>query len=609
MCGIVGFINRSNLGSNIISNMLKTIKHRGPDDNGMYIDEYINLGHARLSIIDLSVAGHQPMISKCQRYILVYNGEVYNFKEIKNDLEKKYKFISHSDTEVILYAIVEYGIEEALHKFNGMFSFSFYDSKTQELYLARDRMGVKPLYYYKTEDEFIFSSELKAMYKHPSFKRNISTEALTQYLQYGYVPSPLSIYENCYKLEPASYIKVDIKNLEIKKTKYWLPKKNSEIDSISTYDDYVDKTLEILQSSVKYRMIADVPVASFLSGGIDSSLVTALMKEENSSTQTFTIGFHEEKYNEAKKAKRVAEHLGTNHHEYYCSLDEVKNIIPELPHIYDEPYADSSAIPTILLSRFTSESAKVAMSADGGDELFGGYNKYIQYNKAQKFLKTPFMLRQIALYGLKPFSSKIGRFDKIESLLNAKNQEDIFQTASTAFQEYNIAKLLKQTSINCKDIEFDSLDFRNNFMLYDMKYLLEGDILTKVDRATMSASLESREPLLDHRLVELSTIIPSEMKFKYGQKSILKDIAKQYIPKEIIDMPKQGFNVPMNEWLKDDLKSLLDHYISYENIEKTDLFHTQEIIALKERFLKGKEHVYKIWYILSFMMWHEKERV
>ena len=609
MCGIVGYFCKNSSTNNYVENMLKTIDHRGPDDYGIYTDKNVSFGHVRLSILDLSDAGHQPMVSSCGGYVLVYNGEIYNFKEIKQELESKYTFVSHSDTEVVLYAIIEYGIEKALDKFNGMFAFSFYDKEKKELYLARDRMGVKPLYYYHSINDFMFASELKAFARHPSFKKNIEQKALVQFLQFGYIPSPWTIYENCFKLEPATYIKIDIEKNSLDKIQYWCIDNNLDNHEYS-YTEYLDKTLELLHSSVKYRMIADVPVASFLSGGIDSSLVTALMKEENSRTQTFTIGFHEEKYNEAKKAKRVAEYLGTNHHEYYCSLDEVQNIIPELPYVYDEPYADSSAIPTILLSRFTSKSVKVAMSADGGDELFGGYNKYIQYNSTQKLLNIPYLLRRIALYGLRPLSSKINRFDKIESLLNAKKQEDIFKVASTAFQGHDVEQLLKQNCIEShRSMKAYSIDFQNNFMLYDMMYLLEGDILTKVDRATMSASLESREPLLDYRLVELSINIPSQLKFRNGQKSILKDIAKKFIPQDIIDMPKQGFNVPVNEWLKNDLKFLLDHYLSYENISKVDFFETDRVIAIKEKFLAGKEHVYKIWYLLSLMMWFEKEKI
>lgn len=608
MCGIAGYYNSAiSVDKHVIDNMLRSIAHRGPDDSGVCRDEFLTLGQNRLSIIDLSDAGHQPMVSECGNYILIYNGEVYNFKEIKQELERAYNFKSNSDTEVILYAIIEYGVETALNKFNGMFAFAFYDLLHKKLYLARDKMGVKPLFYYSTNNELVFSSELKSLYHHPKFVKNIDKEALSQFLQYGYIPSPRSIYENCYKLDPASYLEVDVANLDITKNKYWDINNAERRCDECTYEEYVDKTVGLLNSSVEYRMIADVPVASFLSGGIDSSLVTALMKERNDDVQTFTIGFHDGRYNEADKAKQVAEYLGTKHHECYCSLDEVKKIIPELVDVYDEPFADSSSIPTILLSRFTSNSVKVAMSADGGDELFGGYNKYMQYKKMKTVLKFPLLGRRLLSKGAAPLSGLINRFDKIEGLLNSRSSRDVFKVASTAFQDKEIKKLLKSNAFPYEPDSFDSDDFMNDFMLYDMKYLLEGDILTKVDRATMNASVESREPLLDYRLVELSAQIPSVIKFRHGQKSILKDIARKHIPSHIINMPKQGFNVPMGEWLKGDLKSMLDYYLSFDKIDKSNLFNTEEIIKIKERFLSGKEHVYKIWYLLSFMMWLEKE--
>ncbi|MBF0466472.1 MAG: asparagine synthase (glutamine-hydrolyzing) [Nitrospirae bacterium] len=613
MCGIVGFTNTiggSAEAGDMVKDMLDTIRHRGPDDRGLYVDHNVTLGQTRLAILDLTSAGRQPMTSHDERYLIVFNGEVYNFKELRIELEARgYKFKSNTDTEVILYCVIEYGVDTALHKFNGMFAFCIYDKREGTLLLARDRIGVKPLYYYADGIVFAFCSELKALHAHPAFTRKIDVEALSLYLQYGYIRSPYSIFEKCRKLQQGHYLLYDIAVGTCHLHKYWGPPYAMETRQCGTFEEHVATVEELLHSSVKYRLISDVPVGVFLSGGIDSSLIAALMAQHGKGIDSFTIGFNEREFSEAEKAKTVAKSLGTRHHELYCSLEDAKALIPKLPSVYDEPFADPSAIPTLLLSEFTKNYVKVALSGDGGDELFGGYNKYKRGDIMALYKKIPMVFKHTAakVFRAVNYLKKNRRAEKIELLLLASNDIDIFKIISKSIQKTSVARLLNREIVESDDgVRPLDKDFLNSFMLFDLQYFLEGDIMAKVDRASMSASIEAREPLLDYRLVDASLKMPSGIKFSKGPKSILKEIAYKYIDRTIIDQPKHGFNVPIDAWLKNDLSSLVNEYIDEKAIKKHGLFDTNEVISLKERFFKGKEHAFKIWNILSFQMWYER---
>jgi|SaaInlV_125m_DNA_1040241.scaffolds.fasta_scaffold06532_3 asparagine synthase (glutamine-hydrolysing) len=608
MCGIVGYYSNNPNNESHIQDALKLLHHRGPDNSGYYSDGDLILGHVRLSILDLSESGNQPFISADGKYVIVFNGEVYNFQEIKTKLEQEgVVFKSNSDTEVVLYSLIYYGTEKALNLFNGMFSFTFYDIEKKELIIARDRLGVKPLYYYKKGKELLFASELKGIMKHSSFKKEFDQTAISQYLQFLYIPTPRTIFKDCYKLKSGYYLNYNLTTNELKEHKYWTPKK---VEGITTFEQARDKAEEILKSSVKYRLVSDVPVGMFLSGGIDSSLASAFMvKESPNKINTFTIGFSEKKFNEAEKAKKIAEYLGTNHQEIYCKTSEAKDLIPKLVEYYDEPYADSSAIPTLLLSHFTSQHQKVVLSADGGDELFGGYNKYDQYYNYYNKLNQLKLVKGGLKAGFSLFSAfkKSKRTEKFKGVLKAKTPEQMFHVASSSIQYHETLKLMNNPApykpIN--NVKFNG-DFRNSFMRYDMWGMMEGDILTKVDRATMAYSLEAREPMLDYRLVELSLSIPSSIKYQKGQKSILKEILYKHIPRELVDYPKQGFNVPLDDWLKNDLKYLVEELLSEDNLKKHNIFNIAAVQRYKEAFYQGKVHFYNIWTLLCFQMWYNK---
>jgi len=626
MCGITGFIDYNNISKiQVLEKMVASMQYRGPNDSGSEIytknNYVVGFGQARLSIIDLSSLGHQPMVYK--HFIIVFNGEIYNFKEISSELRKLgHIFISGSDTEVILHAYEQWG-QDCVHRFIGMFAFAIFDDLKRNIVFFRDRAGVKPLYYYWKNGLFIFGSELKAFHQHPAFIKEISNESVNLYFQYGFIPAPFSIFKDCFKLEPGCNLTIDLEKREIIIKKYWdiLDYYKMPQHKIS-YSDALNEVEKLLISACNYRMVADVPVGVFLSGGFDSTAVTAILqKDRTDKIKTFTIGF-EEDINEAPYAKEIARHLGTDHTEYYCTALEAKEIIPTLPYYFDEPFSDNSAIPTILVSRLARENVTVALSADAGDEIFGGYNSYRSLkrninllNKIPEVFNSPisFLLSailQIPLgndlllkHELTTLSEVLEikkdkrisfLFDKMQSNSNAGMNRLLIKKNSYSFNN------ILNREIFCDDISVA--------MAMDYQNYLQNDILTKVDRATMSVSLEGREPLLDHRLVEYAARLPIEYKYDgITSKKILKEIVYRYVPKEMMNRPKTGFSLPINSWLKDDLRPLMEEMLSETMIQKTGFMNGKEVINLKSNFYKrGNSDQTIIWKIMQFQMWYNK---
>lgn len=610
MCGITGiFTHRA--PENKIKLMTKALFHRGPDAEGFYSNHQVALGHRRLSILDLSESGNQPMFSHCGRYVMVYNGEVYNYREIAAELQEISKhpiqFKSSSDSEVILEAYAFWGIN-FIEKLNGMFAIAIYDIQEEELLLIRDRIGIKPLFYFKDDSQLIFASELKAIKILNHLNLKINFEAIPYFLNLGFIPTPYTIYNNIYKLQPGEYLRINKSNFEIKS--YWnlTDKINKEV--IYSEKEAIVKISDLLASSVQYQLKSDVPFGVFLSGGIDSSLITAqAVAIANTSINTFSIGFKEQKFNESEYAAKVAKYLGTNHHEFIISEDDALELAEKLTDIYDEPFADSSAIPTLLVSKLAKSKVTVTLSGEGGDELFMGYGSYIW----AKRLDNPFIKynKRLIQYILKSLSdNKYKRaanlFDKVSDDII---QQHIFSQEQYYFSNSELNKLLVQDSFNTQLYYLDNYSRELNALekqaMFDLKYYLPGDLLTKVDRASMHYSLETRVPYLDHRLVELALNISPELKYKNGvTKYILKEILYQYLPKDLFNRPKQGFAIPLSKWLKTDLHYLIDKYLNKTIIKQFDVVNYYIVEDLIMRFKNREDYLYnRIWLLIVLHSW------
>ncbi|MBD8084616.1 asparagine synthase (glutamine-hydrolyzing) [Chryseobacterium caseinilyticum] len=615
MCGITGFIDFTGKSSKeTLDNMTGVIEHRGPDGQGLFFLEkekvQIGFGHRRLSIIDLSHAADQPMT--VGDLTIVFNGEIYNFQEIKDELLAKGRvFTTVSDTEVIVQSFQEWHTD-AVQKFIGMFAFVIHNKSTDEFWLFRDRTGIKPLYYYQKNELILFASELKCFHKHPKFEKRMNIDSVSHFLQYGYISGDTSIFENVKKVSPGSFIYFNADNKTLKETKYWdaadFYKKNKlNID----FTEATHKTEEIIQSACEYRMVADVPVGVFLSGGYDSTLVTSLLqKNRTQKIKTFTIGVEDKNLNEALYAREIADRLGTDHTEMYCSESEMFDLIEKLPFHYDEPFGDSSAIPTMLVSSLARQHVTVALSADGGDEVFGGYNRYdyiSKLNKIQKISKLPLPYNFL----INKLISNHSDADRYKKIFNNPTAYQLADTLNTSYLKSDLLKLFKENiSINEKSL-ISGLEIKGNLskmMYYDYVTYLPDDILTKVDRATMAFSLEGREPMLDHRVLEWAATLPDSFKYNKGEKKyILKEIVHQYVPREMMNRPKMGFGVPVLSWLQNSLKAKLDFYLGTDFIKNQGIFNEIEINRLKENILSGKDrHYQKLWYILVFQQWYEK---
>ncbi len=633
MCGISGFIDFKASSSNeILQSMTDTLHHRGPDDSGYSLyynreDNFqIGLGHKRLSILDLSLHGHQPMLF--EDIEIVYNGEIYNFREIRDELVNLgYHFHSDSDTEVILKSYHKWGIK-AIHKFNGMFALSIFDKKKDKVFIIRDRSGIKPLYWYYKDNIILFASELKSFHQHPKFEKKINTDSIALFLQYQYIPEPHSIFENCFKLKAGHYLEINLKTKNIAENKYW--------DVIDAYNkpklnisekEAINETEKILKSAFEYRMVSDVPVGIFLSGGYDSSLVTAILqKDRTQKLKTFTIGFHEKGYNETPYAREVANHLGTDHTEYYCTQKDALEIIPRLVDIYDEPFSDASSIPTTLVSQLARKDVTVALSADGGDEIFAGYDKYAlssQYynlfSKIPKFTHPPILslMEKVNPNNIPLAKNSFNfatKYEKAKNVLKSENCVEVMQNVAHQITDYELKNILKsnfktpKTNYECSSLLNHTNDNIDRMLAIDYKTYMLDDILTKVDRATMSVSLEGREPLLDYRIIEFAASLPSHYKYKNSStKYILKEITHKYIPKKLMDRPKMGFGVPLIEWFKDELKEYFLIYLDEERLQKEGIFNAKEVVYLRDKYLNGeKVNVETLWSLLIFQMWYER---
>lgn len=647
MCGICGYLEpgrksyRAELEHSVCL-MALAIRHRGPDDTGFWTSpgSGIAFGFRRLAILDLSANGHQPMMSANNRYIIIYNGEIYNYMSLRMNLEQKgHRFNGHSDTEVMLAAFCEWGVMEAVKHFNGMFAIALWDKQEQLLHLIRDRIGVKPLYYGWNQSNFYFSSELKAIRAHPSFQAEIDQYAMGQFFRYSYVPSPNSIYRGIYKLSPGSILTINVENPKEPAVPefYWKidPVGNNGANGIYKGNDEEALTeLEVLlKESVRLRMIADVPLGAFLSGGVDSSTVVALMQAQSARPiKTFTIGFQEERYDEAGHAKAVAEHLGTDHTELYVTPQEAMAVIPKLPHIYDEPFADSSQIPTFMVSNLARKEVTVSLSGDGGDELFLGYNRY---RWAQKIWKSVGWLPQSSKAWLSkliqdvpatrwdsmydkaarfmPHKLQVPQFgDKIQKLATLLDKETpgaIYDRLVTFWE--NPTDLIASTGLK----PFPQLDFNGfggkqafgEWMSWlDIHTYLPDDILVKLDRASMAASLEARVPLLDdHRVVEFATRLPYSMKYKNGKsKWLLRKLLYKYVPVDLVERPKMGFGVPIDRWLRGPLRPWAEELLDPRQMDNQGILKSRPIQDKWREHLSGSRNwQYHLWNILMFQAW------
>ena len=621
MCGITGFYSQNHNFSTVdLENMTTALQHRGPDANGYFLDEIVGLGHRRLSVLDLSENANQPMHSHDNRYVMIYNGEVYNYREIANELKSvdnipKINFKTSSDSEIILEAFVQWGVE-FVHKLNGMFAIAIYNKQTQELYLFRDRMGIKPLYYFWNGDNFVFASELKALLKVSGIPRKINNKAIYSFLNLGFIPTPMSIYESIYKMEAGSFLKVSKNGLEQKK--YWSLISSLNDKVISNEKEALVKLSDLLISSVQYQLKSDVPFGVFLSGGIDSSLITAQAVNLSSvKVNTFSIGFEENRYNESEYAKKVANHLGTNHHEFMVSYKDAVEMIDDVFEAYGEPFSDSSAIPTMLVSKLAKKHVTVALSGEGGDELFFGYGSY----KWAQRLNNPFLktLRQPIGKALSLMDNRCkraamlfqyGASDKLES--HIFSQEQYLFSSAEAFGLLNNRDekdvLLGSSEMALNTLEKRKLNAMEKQALFDLHYYLPDDLLTKVDRASMHFSLETRVPYLDHRIVEFALNLSPDLKYRNGiSKYLLKEILYQYLPKEFFARPKQGFAIPLEKWLKGELSYLITDYLSEKMIRKYDIVNYTEVEKLKQEFNSGKNYLYnRLWVLIVLHKWLEK---
>lgn len=631
MCGIAGLIDfQSSSTEQVLQQMTDSIIHRGPDGSGQEFFQKNNyqlgFGHRRLSILDLTETGKQPMCFN--NVFITFNGEIYNFKEIKKELIKLgHNFIGNSDTEVILHAYVQWGIK-CVSKFIGMFVFVLYDETRQLVYCVRDRAGIKPLFYYWKEGLFLFASELKAFHKHPKFHKQLNLNSVTSFLQYGNIPTPHCVFEDCFKLSPGYYIEFNIQHVTFNTHKYWDVYDSYNKPKLKiNFEEAKKETEVLLKSAADYRMISDVPVGVFLSGGYDSACLAALLQKENSEKiKTYTIAVPDIGLNEAPYAKVVAKHLGTNHHEYTCTAKDAIELIDDLPYYYDEPFADSSAIPTTLVCKMARKEVTVALSADAGDEVFAGYNRYDYMMKfGSKIKNTPALIRR-PIHGIMdwlnadhiPYFNKKynfhNRYEKLKNLLKEPSDENLMMSLSKQFTEEELSGLFRKkftiqnTRYSNQDLNHTHYTSLSYMMAIDYQTYLLDDILQKVDRASMTVSLEAREPYLDHRVIEWAAQLPDHFKYNNGiKKHILKEITHKYIPKSLMDRPKMGFAIPIENWMMNELKDKIYYYLDIKKIEQQGVLNSKTVNDLVSKFMSGKkEYGVKIWYLLMFQMWYEK---
>ncbi len=629
MCGLCGFIDRGHARdaasrAAILGAMAERIRHRGPDDGGIWQDAEagIGLGHRRLSIIDLSPEGHQPMHSACGRYVIAFNGEVYNYRQVRAELEAAAGPVAwrgHSDTEVMLAAIAHWGLRAALGRFNGMFAFALWDRQERTLHLARDRLGEKPLYYGWMGGVFLFGSELKALRAHPAWRGEVDRDVLALYMRHGYVPAPFSIHGGIHKLLPGTCLSLpaaaapgDLPQPQA----YWSAAQVAEQGAARPRrvapEQAIDELEALLKDAVALRMEADVPLGAFLSGGIDSSTVVALMQAQSSQpVNTFSIGFHEAGFNEAVHAAEVARHLGTRHTELYVSPEEAMGVIPLLPTLYDEPFADSSQIPTYLVAKLARQHVTVALSGDGGDEFFAGYRRYFRESALWRrigWMPRPLRRALASLVGALAPEFTGHPLRKLTAMLPAASRERFFAHRISHWPEPEriVPGAREPLTVLTDPARWPSFDRFLDFMMFqDMMMYLPDDILVKVDRASMGVSLEARVPLLDHRVAEFAWRLPPDLKVRDGHsKWLLRQVLYRHVPRVLIDRPKRGFAVPIDSWLRGPLRDWAEGLLAEDRLRREGYFDPAGIRA------KWREHVSgahdwsgQMWFVLGFQAW------
>lgn len=625
MCGFAGFITTRGLSksiSEVLHGMASRIQHRGPDGSGTWYDTAQNVGlcHNRLAIVELSEAGHQPMQCEAQRFVLVFNGEIYNHLKLRAQLEFEgslHQWKGQSDTETLLYCLSYWGVAKTLKSLIGMFAMAVWDCQEQVLTLARDRLGEKPLYWGWQDGVLLFGSELKALKAHPAFCADISRDALALYLRHNYVPAPYSIYDGIEKLMPGHYVNISVgqNRASVTPIPYWsfntvvtsglaAPLEGDTQGIINALEDQ-------LTESIGMQMLADVPLGAFLSGGIDSSLIVALMqKQSQRPVKTFTIGFDEPGFNEAEHALSVSRHLGTEHTEIYVKPSDALGVIPDLPTIYCEPFADSSQIPTFLVSQLAKQHVTVALSGDAGDELFGGYNPYQFAPRIwDKVSKIPYPLRSLASIGLRKMPLR-GKAEKLANIIDTKTREDFYRQLMSHWKRplEVVINAREPSTLLTTPFEWPNTDsFESWMMAMDAQTYMVDDILVKVDRAAMANSLETRVPLLDHRVVELAWKIPTHLRIKNGKgKWPLREVLSRHVPKQMFERPKKGFSIPVGHWLRGPLREWAEVLLDRSRLQKEGYFKPEPIRKLWNDHLSGKgDYSSRLWGVLMFQAWLE----
>jgi len=646
MCGIAGYFAPDGINEDqatvLLRAMTSAVRHRGPDDSGDWIDGAagIALGHVRLAILDLSPAGHQPMHSASGRYVISFNGEIYNFRALRTTLERLgHRFRSQSDTEVLLTAVDQWGLRDAVQHLNGMFAFALWDRTERVLHLVRDRAGEKPLYYGWMGDTFLFGSELKALRAHPVFRAEIDRDALTLFLRYGYVPGPHTIYRRVYKLPPATLVSIDRTQVGRPPVPeaYWRARDAAQCGMAQPFsgsaDEAVDQADELLRDAVKLRMEADVPLGAFLSGGIDSSAIVALMQAQSARpVRTFSIGFREDRYNEAPYAAAVARHLGTDHTELYVTAQDALAVIPSLPALYDEPFADVSQIPTYLVSALTRRHVTVSLSGDGGDELFGGYQRYLMgrtiwnsirwipasIRRRMAWALAEPRIRDTALVSLlTPLARGVTgkrslseRMGQLADFLAAPSPAALYDRMSSLWRTPSAVVLGASATPEGQPLALGNHSMLHEMMYADLVMHLPDQILVKVDRASMAVSLEARVPLLDHRVIEFAWRLPLSLKVRSGEgKWLLRQVLYRYVPKTLVTRPKRGFDVPIGVWLRGPLRDWAEALLDRRRLRGDGILNAYPIRAKWTAHLAGRtswDHA--LWTVLMFQSWLDATR-